>query len=253
MTNELNSILQSLGLPPSSQKIYRELLENGENTARTLSLKLSLTRPSTYDHLDLLIKKGFVVEKKKDNKTYFGAEDVRHIEHLLIINIEKMEAQKNIFVSILPSLIKHSENSAPVVKFYEGKEGLEVILHDVLWCKGETIHTMWPHEEIEKVLGKDFLIRFNDRRIRGKIKVRALWPVTMKPKENHIWKEEDATVLRKYAPKAMKWSMGYTIYGDKVSFISSSKEIFGFIVQSSEFAQLMKLQFDALWSQSKDK
>lgn len=251
MTNELNLILQSLGLPPSSQKIYRELLEHGESTARTLSLKLSITRPSTYDHLDLLIKKGFVVEKKKDNKTYFRAEDVRHVERVLSTTIEKLEEQKNSFVSMLPTLLKQSSGSTPVVKFYEGKEGLQVILYDILWLKGETIYTMWPHEEIEKVVGKDFLISFNNKRIRGKIIVCALWPGAMKPKESFIWKDKDDLVKRKYAPKSMDWSMGYTIYGDKVSFISSSKEIFGFIVESREFAQLMKLQFDVIWAQSK--
>jgi sugar-specific transcriptional regulator TrmB len=71
MTNNLESILQSLGLPPPSQKIYRELLEHGETTARFLAEKLSITRPSTYDHLALLVKRGLVVEKKKENKTYF--------------------------------------------------------------------------------------------------------------------------------------------------------------------------------------
>jgi hypothetical protein len=51
----------------------------------------------------------------------------------------------------------------------------------------------------------------------------------------------------------MEWTMGYTIYGDKVSFVSSNKEVFGFIVQSAEFAALMKMQFDVLWSQATDK
>lgn len=253
MTDQLNPILQTLGLPPSSQKIYRDLLEHGESTAKMLSLKLSITRPSAYDHLDLLIKKGFIVEKKKDNKTYFAAADVRHIEHILDSTIEKLEEQKNTFTSMLPSLLKQSSGATPVVKFYEGKEGIEVMLYDTLWSKGETIYTMWPHEEIEKVLGKEFLVSFNNKRIRGKIEVCALWPKAMKPKSSFIWKDKDTLIKRRYAPNKLVWSMGYTIYGDKVSFISSSKEIFGFVVQSREFAELMKLQFDVLWCGSKEK
>ncbi len=253
MKEELYSILTTLGLPPSSQKIYRELLERGESTARLLSVKLSLTRPSTYDHLDILVKKGFVVEKKKDNKTYFAAENVRHIEHKLTDTIDRLKEQKDVFVSMLPSLLKESSATSPLIRFYEGKEGLSHLLHDILWCKGETIHTMWPHEEIGKVLDRDFLIRFNDKRIREKIKVHALWPHSMKPKESYIWKDKDVLVERKYAPSGMQWKMGYTIYGDKVSFISSAGEIFGFIIQSKEFAALMKLQFDLLWSVAKKK
>jgi sugar-specific transcriptional regulator TrmB len=84
------------------QKIYRELLEHGETTARFLSEKLYITRPSTYDHLALLVKRGLVVEKKKENKTYFAADDVRHIDQALETSIEKLEEQKHIFKNHAP-------------------------------------------------------------------------------------------------------------------------------------------------------
>jgi hypothetical protein len=45
--------------------------------------------------------------------------------------------------------------------------------------------------------------------------------------------------------------MAYTIYGDKVFFISSSSESFGFSVHSLDFANMMSAQFDLLWSLSK--
>ena len=184
------------------------------------------------------------MEKKKDNKTYFAAENVRHIEHKLTDTIDRLKEQKDVFVSMLPSLLKESSATSPLIRFYEGKEGLSHLLHDILWCKGETIHTMWPHEEIGKVLDRDFLIRFNDKRIREKIKVHALWPHSMKPKESYIWKDKDVLVERKYAPSGMQWKMGYTIYGDKVSFISSAGEIFGFINQSKELDARVKSQYN---------
>lgn len=251
MAHELESILTTLGLPPASQKIYRELLEHGETTARFLSEKLGITRPSTYDHLNYLVKRGLVTEKKKENKTYFGADDVRHIEHALTETIEKLEAEKKLFATMLPSLLKNKATEAPKIKFYEGKEGLTYLVHDVLWCSGETIYTMWPYEEMLKVLGKDTLVRFNNRRIQEKIRVRALWPEGAKTEKDHIWSGKDALTERRYAPKDMAFQMGYTIYGDKVSFISSHREVFGFIVQSKDFAELMCSQFGIIWSASK--
>lgn len=251
MTTTLDAILRDLDLPPTSSKIYRELLENGEVTARILSERLRITRPSTYDHLALLKKRGLIVEKKIDNKTYFSTSDVREIATALKEKISALSEHEKIFTTMLPSLLKQTKTEAPVIKFFEGSTGLNYLLHDVLWNKGETIYTMWPHEEMQRVIGKDALIRFNDKRIREKITVHALWPKTMKPTKEYIWNGKDALTKRKYAPKNMAWSMGYTIYGDKVSFISSHKEVFGFIVQSQEFAMLMKLQFDILWSLSK--
>jgi len=41
------------------------------------------------------------------------------------------------------------------------------------------------------------------------------------------------------------------MYEDKTIFISSHKETFGFVVQSKDFAELMKAQFDAIWKTSK--
>lgn len=193
------------------------------------------------------------MEKKKDNKTYFSVDDVRHVGRAITDKIKLLSLHEEVFTNMLPSLLKQSKTDTPVIKFYEGVEGLTFLLHDLLWSKGKTIYTMWPHEEIESVLGKDALIAFNNKRIRENIHVNALWPRHMKPKEGYIWKDKDVLVKRRYAPKDMKWSMGYTIYEDKVSFISSQEEIFGFIVQSKEFSALMKLQFDVLWEQASEK
>ena len=53
------------------------------------------------------------------------------------------------------------------------------------------------------------------------------------------------------APKKIEGSMGYWVYGNKVAFISSKKESFGFIVESRELTQLKKAEFEILWKNSK--
>ena len=65
-----------------------------------------------------------------------------------------------------------------------------------------------------------------------------------------IWHNENTDVLRRYAPKGFAPEMAYTVYGDKVLFVSSAQESFGFVVHSAAFAQLMSLQFDVLWGVS---
>ncbi len=248
MAHELDSILQSLGLPPSSQKIYRELLDHGETTARLLSERLGITRPSTYDHLALLGKRGLVVEKQKGSTTYFAADDVRHVEHALSESIERLTEHKKAFTSMLPTLLAASGADSPKIKFYEGKEGLTHLVNDVLWARGETVCTVWPHAEMVRVLGKEILLRFNKRRLQEKIHIKALWPHAIH--KESLW-DDDTNIVRKHMPKGTVFHMGYTIYGDKVSFIASHREVFGFIVQSKDFAELMRTQFDIIWSVSK--
>ncbi len=53
------------------------------------------------------------------------------------------------------------------------------------------------------------------------------------------------------APKQIDFSMGYWIYGNKVSFVSSQKSNFGFIIENQEFADMMASQFKVMWELSK--
>ena len=53
------------------------------------------------------------------------------------------------------------------------------------------------------------------------------------------------------APKDIGFSMGYWIYGNKVAFISSKKEAFGFIIESKELAEMLSSQFEVMWKLSK--
>lgn len=251
MHYELEDILKSIDLPPSSQKIYVELLRNGETTARLLSERLMLTRPSTYDHLALLQKKGLVVEKEIDNKSYFAIDDVHHVGAILEDSIAQLTKQKEAFATLLPTLLTQSYTESPTIKFFEGTLGLTHLLNDILHHNAKEVHTMWPYDEMLRVLGTESLVRFNDRRIQEKIFIHTLWPHGKKMQNDYIWSGKDAFTERRQARKGVTWDMGYTIYGNKVSFISSHKEVYGFIVSSQEFAHLMRVQFDALWRESK--
>ena len=121
-------------------------------------------------------------------------------------------------------------------------------------CQSPSSQVLWHCTHIFQFgLGKESLVRFNNRRIQEKIKVNALWPYTSKDSKDYIWSGKDILTERRIAKKGTEWNMGYTIYGDKVSFISSTKEVFGFIIQSKDFAELMKVQFDVLWGSGKKK
>jgi sugar-specific transcriptional regulator TrmB len=164
-TTTIEGVLKSLGLPPFSQKIYRSLLENGETTARFLSESLGITRPSTYDHLEILLKKGLIVKKKIGQMTYFMPDDLRYIGQALERTIEDLEEKKKDFESILPTLLSAQVTEHPKISFYEGKDGLARIISDVLWYKGETVYTLWPYEEMLGVLGEEVHIGKNTKSV----------------------------------------------------------------------------------------
>ena len=52
------------------------------------------------------------------------------------------------------------------------------------------------------------------------------------------------------APPGIDFSMGYWLFADKAAFLSSRKESFGFIIESKELVEMLKVQFEVLWEMS---
>ena len=246
----LDQMLSELLLPPPARRVYINLVEFGEASARTIAERLSVARPSIYDHLAPLITLGLVIERDREGKTLFAVHDVNDLGRLLAERGERLDKLQRVFESERTKLAKRTHSVEPKIKFVEGKEGVLSILRDMLWEAGGGIKTVWPYHEMLRVLGKENLEEFNRKRIRHKIKIRSIWTNKVKISEK-IWRGGEWEVERRFAPKGFAPEMGYSIYGNKVSFISSGKELYGFIVHSEDFADLMNAQFELLWKDSK--
>ena len=246
----LPQILKELNISEASSRVYLFLAEHGMANARTLAERLSVPRPSVYDHLAPLLALGIVVELDKDGKKYFSAASVDELLKLIEERKERIERLAKELKEKRASLIAKSTTFDPKIRFFEGKRGLVEMLGDMLWSGVEEIRCVWPYEEMLRVFGEEPLAEFNRRRIRHKIALKSIWTKTPKGK-NHIWKGGDWKVERRYAPHEFTPHMGYSIYGDKVSFISSYDELYGFIVHSRDFAQLKSQEFKTLWTLAK--
>jgi hypothetical protein len=90
--------------------------------------------------------------------------------------------------------------------------------------------------------------------VRNGVSIRVIWPQDKTSDvEKNIFLAPGKEVLRevRLAPEGVEFSMGYWAYGNKVMFMSSKAENFGFIVESKELRQLLKTQFEILWNISK--
>lgn len=249
-----DTLFKKLGLGHVAQRVYTHLVEYGESTARHLAENLSIPRPSVYDNLNVLIENGLVTEQIKNNKKIFQADDLKNLSRLIKTKIDSLQEERGVIDELIPSLLKNLSLSEPKIKMYTGKEGVKQVLNDILWYKNIEFQSMFPMNEMVKMLGNDFFENFNRQRIRRNIYAKGLWP-----KEHVINAKDypafgsDKGFLRevRIAPNNMTWSMGYWNYADKVAIVSSKKEGFGFIISSKDFSQLLKVQFDLIWSLSK--
>lgn len=248
----IDKILKELGFGENTIKVYSRLLELGRASARQLAENIGMPRPSIYDHLNILIEKGLIVERTDDGKKMFEASDIKNLKHLMKDKIEALEIESKNLDQYVPT---HQDKSAePKIRHFKGVGQVENILNDLYWYEDTEILSVWPMKEMLAVFGSEYLEQFNRKRIHNNNPIRIVWP---KDKLIDIDKYPFVGVGKKHlrdlriAPLYMTWNMGYLIYGDKVAFVSSRKEAFGFIIQSKDFAELMRAQFDVVWNISK--
>lgn len=204
-----------------------------------------------YDQIKELRTCDLVVERSIDGKTYFAPSDVRRLDKLLSEKIEHLESGRCILKENMEELLAATQSPQPRIRFFEGREGLQQLMKDILWHDATTLSIYWPYSQMLDILGEEFLQWFNERRIAYDITVKTIWLHEDLSKKEHIFTGKDENVERRYAKPHQAAHMGYLIYDNKVIFISSAKEAFGFIVGSREHAELMKMQFDAIWTQAK--
>jgi len=250
----LDKILKELGFSDNTVKIYNRLIDTGYSSARQLAENLNLPRPTVYDNLKLLMDNELVVEKMEESKRLFGVDDIKNLKHLVSSKIEELKNNERIIEELLPGLKLKTKALEPKIKFYNGSEGIKKVLKDLLWYKDIETYTMWPISEMVEILGEEYLANLNRRLIRQNISIKGIWP---KDKEVDFKKCPYLGIgtghLRqlRLAPKNMTWNMSYWLYADKVAFISSKTESFGFVIHSRDFANLIKSQFNVIWELSK--
>lgn len=252
--NLLEKSLHELGLTDSASKIYTQLLELGTASARQLAESLSLPRPSVYDGLKMLIRHGLVVERSEEGKKMFQVDDVRHLPELVREKIDILREQETTIRKILPELKRHAVSSEPRIRFFPGIEGLRRVHAGTLWHENSEMLWMWSFPEMIPLLGEEYFYQFNRKRIRRNIFFRAIHPHDQRANiQRYPFAGTGQQMKRtiRIAPKHMSWDMGMLIFSDTVGFMSSHREAFGFTIQSRDFANLMRTQFEVMWKMSK--
>lgn len=248
--DKIKSALRRLDLSDNEQTVYLSLLTAGATTARVLSSRTGITRPSVYDQLKSLREINLIVELEVESKTHFAATDIKHLNALLEDKIDRLEQSRDFLNEALPSLRESLEIVTPKLRFFEGVEGVKQLLKDLMWHSDTTIQIYWPAEQMNELFDIKFLEWFDDRRTTRKLIVESLWPEHTNKQELGLFKKLPGDIQKKLH-RCPTPNMAFLIYDKKVAFISSNSEAFGFITESKEFSELQKIQFNVLWNTAK--
>lgn len=250
----IEDILKKLDLRDEEIKAFLFLLENGPQTAGNLAKKTGISRPSLYGFMRKLQKMELIIESQKNGIKTFTASSKEKVSSLFDEKISELEKGKLSIEKVYSEIIKTGATINPKFQLFEGKDGMKQVLKDMLLYRDIETKSYWPIKAMIEILSEDFFKTLNKERIQHNLTTRAIWPqnqVVDIKKHPYLGTGEKFLREIRIAPKDIGFSMGYWIYGNKVAFISSKKEAFGFIIESKELVEMLSSQFEVMWKLSR--
>ncbi|RJP46796.1 MAG: hypothetical protein C4584_01160 [Armatimonadetes bacterium] len=244
------SFLQTIGLTENEAEIYEILLKLGEVPVREITKKTKLKRPAVYKTLYTLEEKGLATHKEFKKIIHFKVESPTQLIELADEEYKKIERARKDLQSTLPQLSSQYifNVDKPIVKLYEGLQGLKEIYLDIL-KEAKPGFSFLQTEDMEPELLKWLRIYFLKGRLKRKMHLKAIVS-TGKHAKSFVSRDIDEYRISKTIPSHLfPFQHEVTIYGDKVAFVHYKKgeSLIGMVVKHPQFAQTMKAIFDLAW------
>lgn len=247
--------LQSFGLSEKEAKVYLASLDLGRATADQLAKQAGVKRSTTYVQVESLMKKGLMSTYQEDKKTYFAPESPDNLRRIFELERQKFDLNEKNLNKTLPDLSRMFESAGerPVVRFFEGKEGITAIRDDTLNLpSGSEINIVYSYDSLMGIYTDEELLKYTQRRVAKKIKVRSVYT-----RKSGNLAPDDITPLavRKFiSHEHMPLTSDFLIYGNKLAIMALQGRIFGIAVDSKEIADNFRVLFALLWERgSEDK
>jgi len=243
------NILQGAGFSNKEIRVYFAILQLGPSTAARIASSAGINRTTAYDILSSLADKHLVTALGKEPKQEYRAESPENLEKYFGERIKREEINLANIKEVIPQLKStHNVSDRPVVRFYEGEEGLKYVYEDTL-TSHETIRAYASVTDMHAGL-PNYFPKYYQRRADKGISIRAIIPVSpegiARVKLSKVEKREIAFVPR----EKFSFSPEINIYDNKV-MIASWKDKLGVTIESKEIADAMKKIFELSWAEAK--
>lgn len=247
----LTSTLQHLGYSEKESKIYLTLLELGTSPASTIARFLRENRVTIYSTLKVLVKKGLILESRKNTIQVYTALNPEILIEQERTRYEQLQSALPDFLSLMNP---HAQK--PKVTFYDWLNGMKNLLR-------ELIHDFQkrPNMELHGFLGAKSMDSSFEKFLRNSLEIE-----NQKPKETptHVILVGDydywyANYCReKYITKTVEelnFPMEHEIftYENKVIILMyHTEELSGIIIESHSLAQWIRSMFELVWKYAPD-
>jgi|TARA_B100001964_G_C14226764_1_gene598027 sugar-specific transcriptional regulator TrmB len=237
----LEKYLQEIGLSDKEASVYLDLLNSGDSSASEIAKNTKIKRPTIYTVLESLSKKGLVSEATKGTKTNYQAEPPERLEVFVERQKSLLDEKSRVLKDVIPELksIQRESGDKPIVRYYEGKEGVISSLEKLFNTKDkseELIYFIYPKDRVDEVwTDKDKQV-YRKKRITPGMKSRTVYTST----KSEIPKADDGSIRYKIDEKKYPLKADIAIYGDKVKIHTLTEKLSGIFIENKDLADTLK-------------
>lgn len=239
MEIEINEVLEQFNLDQKEAALYLASLELGLTSASNIAKKAGIQRTYFYDLSEKLIKLGLMKQVRKGRKRLFSATEPEKL-------VEMQEQRLQQLKSVLPELksLYNTSGQKPRVFYYEGRDGIDEINADTLRYKGEILGFTTPRfvNKDQQRISRQYI----QERIRVGNRVRVIGELAPEILELQQRDKRELRQTRILPRELYSSEVEIGIYGNKV-FVIDYKEEFGFIIEGSDIAKVLKMIFEIVW------
>lgn len=232
-----NALLKSLGFTESEAKIYLLSLEMGPSSVQDIAKKAKVSRVTTYAVIETLSERGLMSNVQKGKKTLYAAESPERLVSFVHARVKKMESTLREVESLIEDLKLLQRGEKPVVKLFEGKEGLKAIHDDILQTNPETLLEMANMDALYAIFTKEDFAPFQKELDRKKIKTELIFTYSQP-----IAARQHAHTSQ-ISEKLYQFFGNIAIYGHKVALTSLRGKNISVLIESEVLADTMRALF----------
>lgn len=248
----LSQTLTEFGLNNKEAAVYTALLELEVAPVQEIAKTTGINRSTAYVVIESLIKKGLVsISDDKSVRQYVATSP-----DILLYTAENMATRQqnvlNKIEKILPELkaLHKDTKKKPLVKVFEGREGLISAFEDTINCKEKLVRVTSSPGNLVDIIG-DYLPQYIQKRYQRGVKMLGIHP------DNEYNRSLNKYLSRKFDTPMMIPASRYkvpadmAIYDNKIGYMSPEHGGIAISIESKEIADVMKNIFDLAFKEAR--
>lgn len=243
----MDNELKQLGLTYNEIRIYKVLLEVGENTVGPLIKNMNMHRQVAYDALDSLEKRKMVLSTTKNNRTYYRVADPKNI----LDNIQQQEFVAKGLVNEINQKLA-GQQKGQEIRIYEGEKAFRELTmrnDDLQPNDSEYLVVTGAGARFKEIMQKAGVFeRSNKIRTKKNIKTRLIL-CNIDRKEAEALNRANAEY--RFLEKGYDSPTAFAIWHDSINLISYGNDVFCVEIKNEDFYKAYLNYFNFLWSIAK--